>query len=218
MKEYGGMEAWGIFFGSFMIGFSGAMMPGPMLGVTIDGSLKRGFLAGPLVVLGHGILELLLVIVMAFGLRDLFENPKIAGLIGLIGGGFLAWMGYGMVKSAIQKKVTLNGSNNNSFSMGNLVWAGIIVSITNPYFIMWWASTGMELIRQAYAVGLAGVALFYIGHIMSDLVWYSAVSAGVSRGKRFISDNAYRWVIFALGIFLIGFSLCFISSGIKMLI
>ena len=25
---------------------------------------------------------------------------------------------------------------------------------------MWWASTGMELIRQAYAVGLAGVALF----------------------------------------------------------
>jgi len=83
---------------------------------------------------------------------------------------------------------------------------------------MWWASTGMELIRQAYAVGLAGVALFYIGHIMSDLVWYSAVSAGVSRGKRFISDNAYRWVIFALGIFLIGFSLYFISSGIKMLI
>ena len=126
-------------------------------------------------------------------------------------------MGYGMVKSAIQKKVTLNGSNNNSFSMGNLVWAGIIVSITNPYFIMWWASTGMELIRQAYAVGLAGVA-FYIGHIMSDLVWYSAVSAGVSRGKRFISDNAYRWVIFCIGYIFDWIFPVFISSGIKMLI
>ena len=72
----------GNIFGSFMIGFSGAMMPGPMLGVTIDGSLKRGFLAGPLVVLGHGILELLLVIVMAFWFEGSFENPKIAGLIG----------------------------------------------------------------------------------------------------------------------------------------
>jgi len=157
------MEAWGIFLSSFMIGFSGAMMPGPMLGVTIDGSLKRGYLAGPLVVLGHGILELFLVIVMAFGLRDLFENPKIAGLIGLVGGGFLAWMGYGMVRSAIQKNITLSGSNRKGFSMKSLVWAGIIVSLTNPYFIMWWASTGMELIRQAYIVGLAEWLSFTLG-------------------------------------------------------
>ncbi len=211
------MEVWGIFLSSFMIGFSGAMMPGPMLGVTIDGSLKRGYLAGPLVVLGHGILELVLVIVMAFGLREFFENPKIAGLIGLVGGGFLAWMGYGMVKSALQKSISLDSNNKGGSSMGNLVWAGILVSITNPYFILWWASTGMELIRQAYAVGLLGVALFYVGHIMSDLVWYSAVSVGVSRGKRFISNDVYRWVIFALGIFLVGFSLHFIRGGIKML-
>ncbi len=211
------MEVWGIFLSSFMIGFSGAMMPGPMLGVTIDGSLKRGYLAGPLVVLGHGILELVLVIVMAFGLREFFENPKIAGLIGLVGGGFLAWMGYGMVKSALQKSISLDSNNKGGSSMRNLVWAGILVSITNPYFILWWASTGMELIRQAYAVGLLGVALFYVGHIMSDLVWYSAVSVGVSRGKRFISNDVYRWVIFALGIFLVGFSLHFIRGGIKML-
>ena len=145
---------YGNFLSSFMIGFSGAMMPGPMLGVTIDSSLKRGYLAGPLVVLGHGILELVLVIVMAFGLREFFENPKIAGLIGLVGGGFLAWMGYGMVKSALQKSISLDSNNKGGSSMGNLVWAGILVSITNPYFILWWASTGMELIRQAYAVGL----------------------------------------------------------------
>jgi len=88
------MEVWGIFLSSFMIGFSGAMMPGPMLGVTIDGSLKRGYLAGPLVVLGHGILELVLVIVMAFGLREFFENPKIAGLIGLVGEA--SWPGWVM--------------------------------------------------------------------------------------------------------------------------
>lgn len=84
-------------------------MPGPMLGVTIEGSLKRKkWTAGPLIVLGHGILELALIIAMTFGLRDFFSNPVIAGFIGLFGGAFLAWMGYGMIKSGIRKTVSLN--------------------------------------------------------------------------------------------------------------
>jgi hypothetical protein len=101
------MVLWGIFISAFLIGFSGAMMPGPMLGVTIDGSLKKGWTAGPLTVLGHGILELILIIIMTFGLKDFFSNPTVAGFIGLFGGAFLAWMGYGMIKSGINKSVSL---------------------------------------------------------------------------------------------------------------
>lgn len=63
------MVLWGVFISAFLIGFSGAVMPGPMLGITIDGSLKKGWTAGPLVVLGHGILELSLITVMIFGLN-----------------------------------------------------------------------------------------------------------------------------------------------------
>lgn len=80
------MILWGIFISAFIIGFSGALMPGPMLGITINGSLKKGWKAGPLIVLGHGILEIILVITMTFGLKDLFANQTVAGVIGLIGG------------------------------------------------------------------------------------------------------------------------------------
>jgi len=116
------MALWGI--------FSGAIMPGPMLGVTIDGSLKKSWMAGPLIVLGHGILELLLIAVMTFGLKD-FSNLTVAGFIGLFGGLFLAWMGYGMIKSAVGKSVSLNGqrTGNNSY-LRNLVFTGIYVSAT----------------------------------------------------------------------------------------
>ena len=212
------MEAWGIFLSSFMIGFSGAMMPGPMLGVTIDGSLKRGYLAGPLVVLGHGILELFLVIVMAFGLRDLFENPKIAGLIGLVGGGFLAWMGYGMVRAGINKSISLDSQGaKNRTGMKNPALAGALVSATNPYFILWWTSAGMESVRQSYALGRVGVLCFFVGHILSDFVWYSAVSIALSRGKKLISDRVYHWVAFSLGVFMMAFSIYFMGSGLRML-
>src|SRR5690554_3418418 len=101
------MSLWSIFISAFIIGFSGAAMPGPMLGVTIDGSLKRGYIAGPLVVLGHGILELILVVIMFLGLKDFFSNPMVSGLIGIFGGVFLAWMGYGMIKSSVKKEISL---------------------------------------------------------------------------------------------------------------
>jgi len=212
------MVLWGIFISAFLIGFSGAMMPGPMLGVTIDGSLKKGWTAGPLTVLGHAILELILIIIMTLGLKDFFSNPTVARFIGLFGGAFLAWMGYGMIKSGINKALSLeNQKAGNRTGIRNLVLAGALVSITNPYFILWWATTGMESIRQAYALGLIGVSFFFVGHILSDFVWYSAISIAFSRGKKLISNAAYCRIILLLGIFIVAFSIYFIGSGWKML-
>lgn len=212
------MILWGIFIGAFLIGFSGAIVPGPMLGLTINGSLKKGWMAGPLIVLGHGILELILIITMTFGLKDLFTNPTVAGIIGLFGGAFLAWMGYGMIKSGVNKSVSLESqSTENTIQIKNLVLTGALVSATNPYFILWWASTGVESIRQSYAFGLIGVLLFFVGHVLSDFVWYSAISIAFSNGKKLISDTVYRRIIILLGLFIIAFSVYFIGSGSKML-
>lgn len=212
------MGLWGIFISAFLIGFSGAMMPGPMLGVTIDGSLRKGYTAGPLVVLGHGVLELTLVIVMASGLKGFFSNPMVSGVFGLFGGVFLAWMGYGMIKSSINKTVALESQDARNRGDRNLVLAGALVSATNPYFILWWASTGMESIRQSYAFGLAGILMFFTGHIISDFTWYSAVSIAFSKGKRLISYSVYRWLILILGVFISCFALYFIISGWSMLL
>ncbi|HHV99516.1 MAG TPA: LysE family transporter [Clostridiaceae bacterium] len=215
------MVLWGIFISfinAFLIGFSGAMMPGPMLGVTIDGSIKKGFVAGPLTVLGHAILELILVITMAFGLKDFFANPVVSGLIGVFGGAFLGWTGYGMVKSGIKNTVSINSQQKGNVIGNNLVLAGIIVSISNPYFFIWWASTGMESIRRAYTMGLTGVVFFYFGHILSDFVWYSIVAAAFASGKKLINDTVYRWLMILLGFFISGFSIYFIISGLGMLI
>ncbi|MGI6424023.1 MAG: LysE family transporter [Tepidanaerobacteraceae bacterium] len=213
------MSLWGVFISAFLIGFSGAMMPGPMFGVAIDGSLKKGWTAGPLIVLGHGMLELILIIIMLLGLKDFFSNTTVAGFIGLFGGAFLAWMGYGMIISGINKTVSLEEQRaKSSVGMRNLVLAGALVSATNPYFILWWASTGMESIRQSYTLGLIGVLVFFAGHILSDLVWYSAISTAFSKGKKLISDAVYCWIILFLGIFIILFSIYFIASGWKMLL
>ncbi len=207
------MTLLGVFTSAFLVGFSGAMMPGPMLGVTIHGSLKKGYIAGPQVVLGHGILELILLFAMTLGLKDFFANATVAGYIGVIGGLYLVWMGYGMIKSSIQRTISLENHDVGRFEGKSLILAGGVVSATNPYFILWWATTGIELVRQSYNLGLVGILLFFIGHIFADFAWYSAISTAFSRGKNLMSDAIYRRLILLLGLFIIGFSTYFIRNG-----
>jgi len=81
-----------IFLQSFIIGFSGAMMPGSLLTYTIDKSMKSGPKAGVLVSLGHALLELALVILLFFGIGKYLETPVAQTIIGILGGAVLVFL------------------------------------------------------------------------------------------------------------------------------
>lgn len=205
-----------IMFTSFGIGFSGALMPGPLLGVTIDAGFKKGATAGPIIAFGHALLELLTIIVMMLGLKEFLTKPVVSGVIGVIGGTVLFLMGLDMIKSAIKNLVSLDNTNNESdkHSVSRLILSGVIVSISNPYFTLWWATAGLACIADSLEIGLLGVVAFYIGHIMADFTWFTFVTFMISKGKRIMNDKAYRTLIFSLGFFICSISLLFIKVGV----
>lgn len=189
--------------------------------VTIDQSVRRGFTAGPLLVLGHAILELLLVVLLAAGLLTYITGPGAARVIAVLGGGFLIYMGIGMVRDALSGKVTLDlsGSNtnrpvDNSIYNLNPVVAGALVSLSNPYWTLWWLTVGLSYITLAFNHGTGGVAFFYTGHVMADLVWYALVAAAVAGGRRFMSDKAYRMVLAICGMVLLYLGGSFLYTGL----
>ncbi len=83
---------------SFVIGLSGALMPGPLLTVTVAETVRRGIWAGPLLAAGHAILEGLLVVLFFFGLAELVQQPAVFSVVALAGGGMLMWMGSQMLR------------------------------------------------------------------------------------------------------------------------
>lgn len=205
----------------WIVGFSGAMMPGPVTTLIVSTSARRGFIAGPLITLGHVALELVMVVALFFGLGDLLKQNLIQGLIGLLGGVVLLWMGWDIVKSAWSRRVSLglsSGHEDGSLSGRNPIAAGVLASISNPYWLFWWATVGAASLITFRSFGWAGIAAFYFGHTLADWVWNDLVAFIVASGRKLMTDGLYRGILIVCGVFLIAISVYFISSGIGFLI
>lgn len=194
-----------LFFTSLLIAFSGAMMPGPLLTVTINESTIRGAIAGPLLIVGHAILEFVLVLALIFGLAPFIKNDLFFLISAFLGGGIMFWMAYGMFRALPTLSVQTESSPIQK--QKNLLLAGALMSLANPYWIIWWATIGVGYIIYAQDIGFWGIVLFYAGHILGDLIWYSAISTAVSKGKKLFTDKVYRTLIGLCGAFLVLFAL-----------
>ena len=197
---------------SFVVGLSGALMPGPMLALTIGQTTRYGFWAGPLIVLGHGILELALVIALVFGLSHIIGNPLVLSIVGIIGGLVLIYMGSTTARQGLNRATLALDQGNNSQNH-KLVLSGILVSVSNPYWTLWWATIGLTYLLWSSKLGIAGVATFFASHISADLVWYALIAFIIVKGRKIISDAVYRWFLIVCGIALVGLGGYFIVSG-----
>jgi len=203
---------------AFGIGFSGALAPGPMLTLTIAQSARRGIWAGPLITLGHGVLEAALVLGLAAGLAGLVTRRQVVGSISLVGGSALLWMGWGLVRPGGIEVSFGHGSQAAALSahdVGALVLLGVVVSVSNPYWSVWWGTTGLSQMTGALALGGTGVAVFLLGHVSADLVWYSAVSAAVAKGRVLLTANVYRGVLIGCGLFLLAVGVMYLLNGVR---
>lgn len=202
-----------LFFSAFVVGLSGAMMPGSLLTYTIRKSLSEGPRAGFVIVTGHALLELALVIVIFLGFDMVLQSKQAQVGIGLIGGVLLAYMGIDMIRSSVKNRLAVNLDSDKSGS-GSMVVYGVVLSATNPYFLLWWAVIGLGFIMQSYqSLGYAGAAIFYMGHIAADYGWYGLVSTIVGNTRKFIREKPYRIVVAVLGSMLIFFGIKFILGA-----
>jgi threonine/homoserine/homoserine lactone efflux protein len=90
--------------------------------------------------------------------------------------------------------------------------AGVLTSISNPYFWIWWFTVGSALLIGAYQGGLILALAFIIGHWGADLAWLTLVSASIHRGRFVLNENYYRWILGLCGLFLTGFGLYYLVS------
>jgi threonine/homoserine/homoserine lactone efflux protein len=203
-----------LFGSAFVVGFSGAMMPGPVLTATISEVMKRGFKAGPLIVLGHAILEMCVLVGVVAGLGAWITRDAVMGFLGIGGGILLILMGAQMAltaKAAVREALASSGDA--KAAVRGPMLTGILTSVSNPYWTIWWATIGLNYAALALQSGLVGLSSFYAGHILSDLTWYSLVAAAVASGRKICPAWLYQLLIVLCGLALVGLGGYFLAGG-----
>ena len=193
-----------VFLG-FVIGLTGALAPGPTLVATINASINGDWMTGLKVSLGHAIVELFIVILILLGLATI-ALPYTSVIAGV---GGIALIVFGALTITGSRQATMRTSSVQPVS--NPYLAGLVTSAANPYFWIWWLSIGSAMVIAGLEGGLALAGAFMIGHWTADTVWYTLVSSGVSQGRTFLSDTAYRKIMIFCGIFLILFGIYYLS-------
>jgi threonine/homoserine/homoserine lactone efflux protein len=198
-----------VFVQSLLLAFSGALAPGPLLTYNIQLSYKKGFWVGPKLILGHAILEAILILGLITGLGSYIKLPATQIVLGIVGGILLLWMGYDLIgpeskKSVpvVQEQAATNEITTRLINM-NPIMAGFLISLSNPYFLIWWAVIGLGIMTKSLTLGWTGIIVFFCAHELADLSWYTLISVAISKGRQFISANIYRWLLIGCGLFLI---------------
>ena len=129
----------------------------------------------------------------------------------------MLWLGFDIVKSAWRGHVSLNlAAQTQAVNPSrHPILGGVITTIFNPYWFVWWATVGAAYLVTFRAFGWVGIVAFYLGHTLADWVWNNFVAFIVSSGRRGLSDRAYRGILIVCGVFMLAMSVYFIVSGVN---
>jgi threonine/homoserine/homoserine lactone efflux protein len=185
-----------VFIASFLVGLTGAVSPGPMSASILGMSHKKPLLSTAGLVAGHGIVEAAIIVGIIFGLSSLPFQTEIA----LLGCATIVILGVMQFMSEPEKKTARDEGAGGPFV------AGIVLTLSNPYWWIWWLTFGAGFLALQPAYGA-----FFVGHISADLVWFGFLAFTASRGAEILGEK-YRWVVKGSGIAMAAFGIFFAWS------
>ena len=185
-----------VLLASFLVGLTGAVSPGPMSASILGMSHKKPLFSTLGLVAGHGMLEAFIIVGIILGLRSLPFQTGIA----LIGCATIVILGILQFMAEPGKQQALAADARAPFV------AGIVLTLSNPYWWIWWLTfgAGFLALQPAYAA-------FFVGHISADLAWFGILAFTASRGAAILGDR-YRWVVKGSGIAMAAFGILFAWS------
>ncbi len=190
------------------LGLSAGFSPGPLLALVVSQTIRHGIREGAKVAFVPVITDFPIIFASTLLLTNLSEYRAILGLVSLVGGLFLVYLGIENLRTA-GMEVTWEEGEPRSFLRG------AVVNALNPHPYVFWMTVGGPLILRGASENLLSPALFiasFLGCLVGSKMLLAVV---VGRSRHFLSGKTYVFIMRVLGLALLLFACVLFRDGIQ---
>ncbi len=193
-----------------VLGLSAGFAPGPLLALVISETLQHDIRSGIKVALSPIFTDLPIIIVTLAVLSKLSDFQHILGIISLIGGCVILFMGYESMNPE-------SPESEFSDTKPNSLAKGILANALSPHPYLFWFSVGGPIMSRAINLNvkasIAFIGSFYVLLVGSKML----LAVLVGRSKSFLSGTWYVYTMRLLGLALCILALLLFRDGLKLL-
>ncbi len=197
-----------LFASAFVLGLIFNAAPGAVFAETVRRGVRGGFRPALMVQFGSLVGDALWAVLGLVGIGLLLQMDALRWPVGIAGATYLLWLAWDSWKSASQE-FSIDTASAQENSKGALR-SGVMLSITNPQNVAYWAAMGSAM----GAVGIAqpsavDYAIFCSGFMASSVMWCFVCAALVDRLFR---HAGMRWARVTYKLCAVAFLLLALSS------
>jgi chemosensory pili system protein ChpE len=195
---------------SFILAISFCAPPGIITAETVRRGTARGFVPALYVQLGSLVGDTTWAVIALTGLAFLIQNniaKTILSLVGIILMLKLAWDAFKDARGGSGLAASASPSAHGDFA------SGAFLSLGNPLNIVFWTGLGTTVFASITGEPQPiHFAIFFAGFLAGAILWCFFMAGLVAWGKRWMTQNFFRWVNLTCGLALICFA---VQLGMK---
>ncbi len=193
-----------------VFGLTAGISPGPLLTLVISETLRHNKTEGVKIAIAPLITDIPIVLLTIFILSKMASFDMVIGIISILGGIFIAYLGYDSIRS---KGIEIEIQNLKLKSIRK----GIIVNILSPHPYIFWLMVGAPITIRAYqaspAAAFAFIIAFYVLLVGSKI----SIALVVDRSRAFLKNKVFIWTLRILGLVLLILAILLIKEGMSYL-
>jgi len=192
----------GLILKGLVLGFSIAAPVGPIGVLCIRRTLANGFRSGLVSGLGAATADAIYGTIAAAGLTlvaDFLVRQQL--WLGLLGGGFLVYLGIKTLRTLPQPKENALGKD----SPGGNYFSTLLLTLSNPMTIFMFAAIFSGVSIQTGAIYRFNAFLLVLGVFSGSALWWLSLSAAVSLLREKVNARLMVWVNRLAGAVITGF-------------
>lgn len=181
---------------------SGALSPGPLTTAAVAlGVRGGGWRTGFKVAFGHMLVELPFVALLCVTFQKieyLLRGP-LGEAMNILAFMFIVYFAALLLKDAYR-----GAGGEAGRGLGrNPIIVGAALTGFNAFFMLWWVTVGLAIVRSAVKSGIIGFTVMYASHVWIDYAWLALLAEAGSRSAMITGGKGYRILLTVLAIILV---------------